>query len=43
MEKAFTVFVSGIGGVFLGMLLLYASMKITSIVTDKYFAVKEKK
>lgn len=33
MSKALTVFMVGFGGVFFGMMLLYLSIKITSLVT----------
>ena len=35
MEKALGIFVAGLGGVFIGKALLYASIRITSLVADR--------
>jgi len=35
MMNSVTVFLTGISGVLFGMLLLYASIKLTFIITDK--------
>jgi Na+-transporting methylmalonyl-CoA/oxaloacetate decarboxylase gamma subunit len=43
MEKAVVIFVAGLGGVFIGMALLYAAIRITSLVTDKLASKKEAK
>jgi len=32
---ALTIFVAGLGGVFVGMALLYAAIRITSLVVDR--------
>jgi len=37
MTNSITVFLAGISGVFFGMLLLYASIKLTFIITEKFF------
>ena len=42
MENLFTIFFSGIFGVFCGMMLLYTSIKFTARVTDKILALREK-
>ncbi len=43
MEKAIGIFVAGIGGVFIGMGLLYLTIRITSLVADKLASKKEAK
>lgn len=44
MPNAISIFIAGITGVFCGMLLLYASIKMTAIVVDRLEgAGKEKK
>lgn len=43
MPNAFSVFVSGITGVFLGMALLFFSIKLTSKVVDMLDRNKEGK
>jgi len=35
--------IAGLGGVFIGMTLLYAAIKATSLVTDKLVSKKEEK
>jgi hypothetical protein len=35
VNQAFTIFAAGLGGVFLGMVLLYASIKVTTFVTGR--------
>lgn len=42
MEQAITIFVAGLGGVFIGMALLYIAIRLTSLVTDKIGSRKEK-
>ncbi len=43
MTDFLIIFISGITGVFLGMLLLYGSIKITSKITDKLMAKNQEK
>jgi Na+-transporting methylmalonyl-CoA/oxaloacetate decarboxylase gamma subunit len=43
MEKAVAIFVAGLGGVFIGMMLLYAAIRMTSLVTDRLARKKEAK
>ena len=43
MEKALGIFVAGLGGVFIGMTLLYATIRITSLVADRLAKKKEAK
>ena len=43
MNQVVLVFIGGIGGVFIGMGLLYASIRITSIITGKFETGGEKK
>jgi hypothetical protein len=43
MRDAIIIFISGLGGVFLGMALLYASIRITSLVTGRLDIKKEEK
>lgn len=43
LEKAIGIFVAGIGGVFIGMGLLYLTIRITSLVADKLASKKEAK
>jgi len=35
VADALTIFVAGLGGVFVGMALLYAAIRITSFVVDR--------
>ncbi len=35
MDQAYNVFFAGIGGVFIGMALLYLSIRLTAVVSDK--------
>ena len=35
VNQAFTIFAAGLGGVFVGMILLYASIKITAFATGR--------
>jgi hypothetical protein len=35
VDQAYIVFFAGIGGVFIGMALLYLSIRLTAIVSDK--------
>ena len=35
MSEALSIFITGLFGVFLGMALLYMSIKITSLATDR--------
>lgn len=35
MEEAITIFISGLGGVFVAMTVLYGAIRLTSTVTDK--------
>lgn len=42
MEQAIAIFVSGLGGVFAAMVLLYGAIRLTSLVTDKIGGRKEK-
>jgi hypothetical protein len=41
MELATTIFLAGILGVFLGMGLIYISIRFTSLITDQFAAKKE--
>ena len=41
MKEAFEIFVVGLGGVFVGMALLYISIRIISLVVDRMGAGKE--
>lgn len=41
MEQAITIFVAGLGGVFIGMALLYIAIRLTSLITDKIGGRKE--
>lgn len=43
MFDALVVFVAGLGGVFLGMTLLYTSIRLTTIVTCRLIGKKEEK
>jgi Na+-transporting methylmalonyl-CoA/oxaloacetate decarboxylase gamma subunit len=43
MGETLGIFVAGIGGVFLGMALLYCSTKLTSVVTDRFFKHTDEK
>ena len=43
MENAISIFVAGIGGVFIGMGLLYLTIRISSLVADKLAPKKEAK
>lgn len=43
VEKAVMIFVAGLGGVFVGMALLYAAIRMTSLVTDRLAGRKEEK
>lgn len=42
MEEAITIFISGLGGVFVAMTVLYGAIRLTSAVTDKIGGPKEK-
>jgi Na+-transporting methylmalonyl-CoA/oxaloacetate decarboxylase gamma subunit len=42
MEEAITVFISGLGGVFVAMTVLYGAIRLTSRLTDKIGGPKEK-
>ncbi len=35
MAKAMFIFIAGIGGVFIGMAMLYVSIKIVSLITSR--------
>jgi hypothetical protein len=35
VDQAYIVFFAGIGGVFIGMALLYLSIRLTAVVSDK--------
>ena len=41
MEQAITIFVAGLGGVFIGMALLYIAIRLTFLITDKIGGRKE--
>ena len=41
MKEAIEIFVVGLGGVFVGMALLYISIRIISLVVDRMGAGKE--
>ena len=41
MKEAVAVFVVGLGGVFIGMALLYIAIRIISLVADRIGAGKE--
>ena len=43
MNQAITIFVSGIGGVFIGMALLYIAILITPQITKRLESEKGKK
>jgi hypothetical protein len=43
MRDAVLLFISGLGGVFLGMALLYTSIRITSLLTEKMDPKKDGK
>jgi len=43
MSNPFVIFISGISGVFIGMSLLYFTVKMTSLITDKIEAGREDK
>jgi len=38
VNQAYTVFFAGIGGVFIGMALLYLSIRLTAALSDKITA-----
>jgi hypothetical protein len=42
MVDDLTIFIAGLGGVFLGMVLLYASIRITAVITSKLAIENEK-
>ena len=42
MEQAITIFVAGLGGVFIGMALLYIAIRLTSLLIEKIGGRKEK-
>lgn len=42
MNQAYIVFFAGIGGVFMGMTLLYISIRLTAAVADKIDAGQSK-
>jgi Na+-transporting methylmalonyl-CoA/oxaloacetate decarboxylase gamma subunit len=41
MKEAFEIFVVGIGGVFVGMAMLYVAVRLISLVADRINAGKE--
>ncbi|AQV01498.1 hypothetical protein B2D07_12515 [Desulfococcus multivorans] len=41
--QAVGVMIAGLGGVFIGMTLLYAGIRVTTLVTDKLVSKKEEK
>ncbi len=41
MELATTIFLAGILGVFLGMGLIYISIRVTSLITGRFAGKKE--
>lgn len=43
MINSLSIFIVGIISVFFGMLLLYIDIRLTSVITDKLFAKKDKK
>ncbi|MCP4394201.1 MAG: hypothetical protein GY804_08075 [Alphaproteobacteria bacterium] len=43
MDKSLAVLVAGLTGVFVGMLMLYISVKATAFVVDKMPKAEEKK
>jgi Na+-transporting methylmalonyl-CoA/oxaloacetate decarboxylase gamma subunit len=43
VAQAVGIMIAGLGGVFIGMALLYASIRITSLVTDKLVKTEEEK
>lgn len=42
MQEAVSIFLAGLGGVFVGMTLLYLSIRITSFITGRLEAGKNK-
>jgi len=42
MGEAVSLFVAGLGGVFVGMALLYVSIRITSLITGRLPSGEEK-
>ena len=40
MQEAVSIFLAGLGGVFVGMMLLYLSIRITSLFTGRLEAGK---
>jgi hypothetical protein len=43
MGETLGIFVAGNAGVFLGMALLYFSIKLTTVVTDRFFKSRDEK
>ena len=41
VQEALSVFLAGLGGVFVGMALLYTSIRVTALVTDRLARSKE--
>ncbi len=43
MEEAVAIFVAGLGGVFIGMALIYAAIRMTSLLIDRLKTKEEAK